>query len=205
MKKEIVNKINEELKVVIDWDFDSDNIEFVKETDSGFTSIQFHEYKESQTKLFVTLSIRFNDIENIINFYKLKYKLSNSKYFGTSTSISVNLINLVDKEFFLDYTDDLSDQLLPYLKSEIFPFFERYSDKKLSEKLLYDEDILKFVEPIRSVYKVVFSYVNRGKDLGVLNESTKILNNLNSMSVRMYRPAFEDICDDIKSENIHSL
>lgn len=207
MKKEIIEQIKIQLLDLEQkgFKFNRKKVSFESIKEFGTISIKFHEYMELDSKLRVSLCIRFNVVENIINKYKIDSKLMNPNYANDSVTISVNLEKLIGNEFFLDYQRNLMEQLKPFIETKILPFFNEYSNLKNAEKLFYFSDLLTYVEPPKSFGKVVFSFLNHNNTEKIITECFQILNSLNGASVKMYLPTFNRLCKDVQECNVKSL
>lgn len=207
MKKEIIEQIKIQLFDLEHkgFKFNRKKVCFESTKEFGTISIKFHEYMEQDSKLRVSLCIRFNMVEDIINKYKIDSELMNPHYANDSVSISVNLEKLIGSEFFLDYQSNLMEQLKPFIESKILSFFNEYSNIENAERLFYYPNMLTYVEPPKSFGKVVFSYLNNNNTEKVITECFQVLNSLNGASVKMYLPTFVRLCKDIQESNVKSL
>ena len=88
------------------------------------------------------------------------------------------------------------------MDSHIFPFFETFSSVAKVEELINNEDLIKYIEPHRSIYKIIFSFLNNSDTTRIIKDARTTLKDIRGMMVKMYLPLFEELCNDIVQNTV---
>ena len=175
----------------------TDGVRFTKKSGSGFVCIKFKTITASN-EAYCSVSFRINDIENILNFYKIKHKVFNPKFAKQTPTISLSLNRLLSDNLSIVIDDNIEQQIKPIFKETIKPFLDSFANKEGALIIIQNEDWIQYVEPAKSLYELVITYVNEAPLDKVKNQIKNL--NQNSM-VKMYTPIFEDILKTIEGNH----
>ena len=202
MKSDVLQKGITELSFLEEYGFKtnpkSNGIGFLKNTSYGFQSITFFERNIDQPELYCTVSIRFNEAENIINHYKNKHGLFNLEYGKETSTISVGLEKIFGKEIQFWADQSLTEQFEGIYKEFVIPFLENNSSLLGCWETINNKELILFIEPVKTYTRLVLAYLNSLETHPILQDWKNL--NQESGMVRMYQSLFSDVSNQLENQ-----
>lgn len=203
MKKYLIKKLNQELEFLTEFNFNpiksSDGPCFRKETPFGFQQISFFERFIDKPELYCTISIRINQVENVVNFYKCKNGIGQLKYAAESPTIAVDLGNVVNEEVKFWSDQNLTTQFRNYLTQYVIPFFEEYSSLDGVWKAINDNNLMTYIEPIGTFYSLIIGFLNQKETSSVIDHWNEL--NPSGGMIQLWAPLFSEVIPKISEHS----